>query len=63
VSVIVCCVAMQIEIRTDIRAERHRARIGQERVTEPVRIEVMTEARSAACVVVSTGHVQGVASD
>jgi hypothetical protein len=54
---------MQIEIRTDIRAERHRARIGQERVTEPVRIEVMTEARSAACVVVSTGHVQGVASD
>jgi hypothetical protein len=49
---------MQIEIRTEIRAERHRARIGQEIIADPVRIEVMTEARRAACVVVSTGHIQ-----
>jgi len=49
VSVIVCCVAMQMEMRTEIRAERHRARIGQVRTAEPVRIEVMTDARSAAC--------------
>jgi hypothetical protein len=49
---------MQIEMRTEIRAERHRARIGQETVTFPVMIEVMTEARSAACMVVSTAHIQ-----
>jgi hypothetical protein len=57
VRVIVCCVAMQMEMRTEIRAERHRARIGQVRIAEPVRIEVMTEARRAACVGVSAGYM------
>jgi hypothetical protein len=58
VSVIVCCAAIQIEVRTKSRAESHRARTGQERIADPARIEVMTEAMRAAYIDVSIGYLQ-----
>ena len=52
------CAAIEIEMRTKSRAERNRARTGQERTGDPARNEVMIVATRPAYLAVSIGYVK-----